>query len=69
MRADAARAELDVAFDPIAPTVTPGQYKLRWITCCAFDAVRHFCGEGPPPGSVNDPTVCPYIERTFTVCP
>ncbi len=60
---------MDSSSVQLPATVTPGQYKVRWITCYAFDAERHFCGEGPPPGNAWDPTVCPYIERTFTVCP
>jgi len=48
-----------------APT-EPGEYRLRWILCYAFDAVRDFCGEDYE-GSANDPGVCPYVEVPFTV--
>jgi hypothetical protein len=50
-----------------APTQS-GRYRIRWIMCFAFDAVRNFCGESSG-GDVYNPDTCPYIERTFTVCP
>ncbi len=47
---------------------TPGKYKVRWILCFAFDSVKNFCGDGPV-GTSDNPGSCPFIEKTFTVCP
>jgi|GEM_PF-3918885 len=44
----------------------PGLYRVRWIMCFAFDAIRNFCGEAYT-GDAWDPGTCPYVERTFTV--
>ena len=44
----------------------PGIYRVRWIMCFAFDAIRNFCGEAYT-GDASDPGTCPYIEQTFTV--
>lgn len=48
-----------------APT-QPGEYRLRWIMCFAFDAIRNFCGEHCET-SADDPGYCPYVEVSFTV--
>lgn len=45
----------------------PGTYRIRWIMCFAFNAVRDFCGEGSG-GNVNNPDTCPYVEAVFKVC-
>lgn len=43
-----------------------GTYRVRWILCYAFDAIRNFCGEHEG-GNSSDPGACPYIERAFEV--
>jgi len=50
----------------VAPT-EQGTYRVRWIHCFAFDAIYSFCGDGLP-GPSPSPGVCPYVERTLTVC-
>jgi len=49
-----------------APT-EPGTYRIRWIMCMAFDAIRNFCGHHAP-GPSPDPGACPYVEASFEVC-
>ncbi|MBI3836074.1 MAG: hypothetical protein HY287_17250 [Planctomycetes bacterium] len=49
-----------------APT-QQGSYRVRWIHCFASTAIHNFCGDGLP-GNSSAPGVCPYVERTLTVC-
>ncbi len=49
-----------------APTAL-GTYRVRWIMCFAFDAIRNFCGEADT-GTSFEPGACSYVEASFEVC-